>query len=372
MLDFAAQTAALAAAGPLPLVVGGLAAAGLASLVPPPPAGLREPVSVSLEGGKAPLNTHGVGRGGKFPPFQGKVLAIERMGGRDAERDVSRIVIETGGVLFHEGQSFGVVPPSQPCILGNAACRTARIPFSQQGTKINSKGQEVPETVRLYSIASSRYGDRHDGKTCTLCVVRVVWRDEEGKVHRGVCSNYLCDLKVGDTIQMTGPSGTAMLLPDDHMQRRIVCVATGTGIAPFRAFWRRLFCDQVPGHPHGYQGRFWLLAGFANPDSELFTEELRTIQAANPDRFRLDVALSLTQTNKRGGPEYVQDRIEESGEEFLALLASDDALFYFCGLKRMYTSVMEVVERLGAERGIDTKALITKLKKEHRWHVETA
>lgn len=35
--------------------------------------------------------------------------------------------------------------------------------------------------------------------------------DEEGKVHRGVCSNYLCDLKVGDTIQMTGPSGTAMV-----------------------------------------------------------------------------------------------------------------------------------------------------------------
>lgn len=32
--------------------------------------------------------------------------------------------------------------------------------------------------MRLYSIASSRYGDRHDGKTCTLCVVRVVWRGE--------------------------------------------------------------------------------------------------------------------------------------------------------------------------------------------------
>lgn len=30
-------------------------------------------------------------------------------------------------------------------------------------------------------------------------------------MHRGVCSNYLCDLKVGDTIQMTGPSGTAMV-----------------------------------------------------------------------------------------------------------------------------------------------------------------
>ena len=32
--------------------------------------------------------------------------------------------------------------------------------------------------MRLYSIASSRYGDKHDGQTCTLCVVRVVWHGE--------------------------------------------------------------------------------------------------------------------------------------------------------------------------------------------------
>ncbi len=34
--------------------------------------------------------------------------------------------------------------------------------------------------MRLYSIASSRYGDSHDGKTCTLCVVRVIYNDQDG------------------------------------------------------------------------------------------------------------------------------------------------------------------------------------------------
>lgn len=48
---------------------------------------------------------------GKQPPFVGKVLSIERLGGRDKERDVSHIVIDTGGVPYVEGQSFGVVPP---------------------------------------------------------------------------------------------------------------------------------------------------------------------------------------------------------------------------------------------------------------------
>ena len=61
---------------------------------------LRRPVSVDLEDlGKnktLPLNTHGVGKAGKQPPFIGKVVSIERLGGRDKERDVSHIVIDTG------------------------------------------------------------------------------------------------------------------------------------------------------------------------------------------------------------------------------------------------------------------------------------
>lgn len=38
----------------------------------------------------------------------------------------------------------------------------------------------------------------------------------------------------------------------------------------------------------------------------------------------------------------------------------------------MYSSTLEVLERLGAEQGVDIPALIAQLKKEHRWHVETA
>ena len=72
---------------------------------------LRRPISVDLEGTELPVNTHGIGKAGKNPPFTGKVLSIKRLGGRDKERDVSHIVIDTGGVLFHEGQSFGVQPP---------------------------------------------------------------------------------------------------------------------------------------------------------------------------------------------------------------------------------------------------------------------
>lgn len=73
---------------------------------------------------------------------------------------------------------------------------------------MNSKGKEVPHGVRLYSIASSRYGDEYDGKTTTLCVRRAVYNDPEtGKedpAKKGICSNFLCDAKPGDEIMMTG------------------------------------------------------------------------------------------------------------------------------------------------------------------------
>lgn len=77
-----------------------------------------------------------------------------------------------------------------------------------QGTKVNSKGKEVPHGTRLYSIASTRYGDKYDGNTTSLCVRRATyWDPEMGKedpAKKGLCSNFLCDGKVGDEVLMTG------------------------------------------------------------------------------------------------------------------------------------------------------------------------
>ncbi len=57
---------------------------------------------------------------------------------------------------------------------GSLAARARRL--RAQGTKLNSKGVAVPQHNRLYSISSSRYGDDGTGQTCTLTVVRVVYK----------------------------------------------------------------------------------------------------------------------------------------------------------------------------------------------------
>ena len=89
-------------------------------------------------------------------PYLGKVVSVKRIVGPKATGETCDIVIETGKDLpYWEGQSFGVIPP---------------------GT--NPKNGK-PNSVRLYSIAASRYGDDMLGKTTTLCVRRATYWDEE-------------------------------------------------------------------------------------------------------------------------------------------------------------------------------------------------
>lgn len=85
---------------------------------------------------------------------------------------------------------------------------------------------------RLYSIASTRYGDLLDGNTISLCVRRAEYYDPITGVvdptRKGACSNFLCDIAPGQEVMVAGPVGKTMLLPSDPM-KDIIMIATGTG-----------------------------------------------------------------------------------------------------------------------------------------------
>merc|ERR1719199_1729846 len=193
-------------------------------------------------------------------PFTGKVVSVKRIVGPKATGETCDIVIKHGGKMpYREGQSYGVIPP---------------------GT--NPKNGK-PNTVRLYSIASSRYGDDMSGKTTTLCVRRATYWDPELKADdpakKGVCSNFLCDAKPGDEVALTGPSGKVMLLPEDKPETDIIMVATGTGIAPYRSFWKRLFIEDTPAG-EAYKGVAWLFLGVANSDALLYDDDWKAMEKA--------------------------------------------------------------------------------------------
>jgi ferredoxin--NADP+ reductase len=231
-------------------------------------------------------------------------------------------------------------------------------------------GKEKAHAPRLYSIASSRYGDTYDGNTTSLCVRRATYwcpeKNAEDDAKKGICSNFLCDAKPGDKVQMTGPVGASMILPDDATNKVHIMVATGTGIAPYRSYWRRMFLEDTP---FKFTGLAWLFMGVANSDAKLYDDELQEILTNYPDQFRVDYALSREQTNRNGGKMYIQDKMEEYADQIFDLL-EEGAILYVCGLKGMMPGINDMLEKVAAGKGKDWKEMQKDLKKKGQWHVE--
>jgi ferredoxin--NADP+ reductase len=282
-------------------------------------------------------------------PFEAEVVSCERIVGPDAIGETCHIVFKTDGTMpYYEGQSYGVIPP---------------------GT--NPKNGK-PNGVRLYSIASSRYGDDMTGNTASLVVKRATyWCPElqaEDPAKKGICSNYLCDAKPGDKVMLTGPSGKVMLMPEENPNTDYIMIATGTGIAPYRGMIRRLFVEQTPA-AEAYKGLAWLFLGVMNEDSILYKEEWDEVKKNYPDQFRVDYALSMTQKKADGSSTYIQDRVAEYGEEVYERMAKG-AHLYICGLKGVVAGMNEMFESVCATKGVVWEDKLKEWKKNNQWHVE--
>lgn len=282
-------------------------------------------------------------------PMIGKVVSVKRIVGPEATGETCDIVINHGGKMpYWEGQSYGVVPPG-------VSWKTGK-----------------PNGARLYSIASSRYGDDMTGTTTTLCVRRATYWDEEkgaeDPAKKGVCSNYLCDATPGVQLKLTGPSGKVMLMPESKPETDLIMIATGTGIAPYRSFVRRLFTEQTPARD-AYKGQAWLFLGVANSDALLYDDEWQTVLKEYPSNFRLDYALSREQNNKSGGKMYIQDKVEEYGDEVFDKL-DKGAHIYFCGLKGMMPGILGMLQGVAKKKGLEWDSFLKDLKEKGQWHVE--
>eukprot|EP00542_Grammatophora_oceanica_P014359 CAMPEP_0194043884 /NCGR_PEP_ID=MMETSP0009_2-20130614/15442_1 /TAXON_ID=210454 /ORGANISM="Grammatophora oceanica, Strain CCMP 410" /LENGTH=415 /DNA_ID=CAMNT_0038688251 /DNA_START=171 /DNA_END=1418 /DNA_ORIENTATION=+ len=282
-------------------------------------------------------------------PFTGKVVSTKRIVGPKATGETCHIIIDhKGDFPYWEGQSWGVIPPG----------------------KREKDGK--PHAVRLYSIASSRYGDDMSGKTGSLCVRRATYWCPELKADdpakKGICSNFLCDTKPGDDVVMTGPAGKVMLLPEEDPETDYIMVATGTGIAPYRGFVRRLFVEDTPA-ANAYKGQAWLFLGVANSDALLYDDEFQSVKSEYPEQFRLDYALSREQENKSGGKMYIQDKVEEYADEVFDKL-SNGAHIYFCGLKGMMPGIQSMFKGVAEKKGLVYDEWLKGLKKSKQWHVE--
>jgi ferredoxin--NADP+ reductase len=283
-------------------------------------------------------------------PLTGKCVSNDNLLGEGGIGVVQHIKFDIGGsdLTYYEGQSIGIIPPGK-----------------------DAKGK--PHKLRLYSIGSTRHGDDVDDKTVSLCVRQLEYTDEKtGQNVQGVCSTFLCNLNPGDEVQITGPTGKEMLLPEDP-NSTIIMMATGTGIAPFRAYLWRMFKENERAANPDYQfkGLAWLVFGVATTPNILYKQELEEIEAQYPDNFRLSYAISREQKNAEGGKMYIQDRIAENADELWSLVQKDNTHVYICGLKGMETGIDAALTAAAGKTGVTWSEYRSQMKKAGRWHVET-
>ena len=254
--------------------------------------------------------------------------------------EVRHIVLQwqPGQFRFLEGQSAGIPPPG-----------------------LNARGR--PNVPRLYSIASPRTGEDGTGTTLALTVKRLVYVDEAGVERHGLSSNHLCDARVGDVLTMTGPAGKEFLLPENPRQN-LVLIATGTGIAPFRAFVQRRHAVTAPGE----RGQTWLFFGVQRAAELLYRQEWDKF--ALEQDFRVDYALSREQVTADGRRMYVQDRMLQAGAALWTLLTQPDTSVFICGLKGMEFGIDDALGQLAFQHGGEWGVLLAQMRAEERWHVE--
>lgn len=258
-------------------------------------------------------------------PGTGVVVSNERCTRPKASGFVRHVAIDLSGTQlagsFRPGQSFGVIPPG-----------------------VDPHGR--PHKLRLYSIASPTHGEDGQGRVVATTVKRSIFEDEAtGRLRLGVASNHLCDLRPGDPVTLTGPSGKRFVLPADPGAHDYVFLATGTGIAPFRGMILDLLRASVAS-------RIVLVMGSAYATDLLYDDELRRLAEAHRN-FRYITALSRERQEDGGAPMYVQDRLLTHRGEVEPVLSGARGLVYICGIAGMELGAFKGLARALAPRALE-------------------
>jgi len=261
-------------------------------------------------------------------PVTAKVVKSEicLRGGRKSAGFVRHVEIDiTGTPLegnYQAGQSFGIVAPG-----------------------LDEEGK--PHKVRLYSLACPSWGEDGEGKIISTTPKRVI--DEyqpqnEGddpdrhELFLGVCSNYICNLKVGDEVQVTGPSGKRFLIPKEPDKHDYIFMATGTGIAPFRSMCKELF--ENPNGPTSSEVHLIMGVPYS---TDLLYDDFFIELSSKYENFHYHIAVSRDRQPDGSKGLYVGQLLEQKYNElFGPLLSSDRGLMYICGLVGMQFNVYQL------------------------------
>ncbi|HRG26664.1 MAG TPA: FAD-binding oxidoreductase [Chitinophagales bacterium] len=224
---------------------------------------------------------------------------------------VKEVIIQT-----HNTRSFIIEATEQPVfdfIPGQFV--TLDLPISERPS----------QRMRSYSIASAPMGNNQ---------FELLISHKEG----GLGSTYLFEEAVeGASLRFRGPAGKFVL--PATLDRPIVMISTGTGIAPFRSQILHLLHHQIP------VPEIHLVFGTRKESDILYHNELLDLEKTYP-HFHYHVALSRHESHEwKGAKGYVHDVYETISEK-----GKRDMDFYLCGWRNMVADAKTRIAALGYDK----------------------
>ena len=167
-------------------------------------------------------------------------------------------------------------------------------------------------------------------------------------LHEGVASHYLASVQPGDRIHVAvRPSHQAFHLPQDAENVPVICVAAGTGLAPFRGFFQERAAMLGAGRAVA-PGFFFY--GSRGPADDIYREDLDRWQAlgAVDVRRAFSRAQSDAEKDEAAHCKYVQDRLYHD-RAVMKDLWDKGARMYVCGSRQVGEGVKDTVLKIHRE-----------------------
>ncbi len=254
-------------------------------------------------------------------PFTAKVLKTVRITPYDTA-EVRDIILEVDkkDFQFEVGQSVGVLVPGPH-------------PF---GNKYH---------FRLYTVADIPAAGNAKNPQINICVRRCNYIDDiSGEEYSGIASNYLCELRAGDKIKMTGPYGMPFEVPDDTSSD-ILMIGMGTGIAPFRALVKHIY-----NNIGGWQGKVYLFYGARTGLELLYMNDQRDDFANYYDEETFRAFKALSPRPHWEDPVALDYALEERAEEVWKMLNNPKTHVYVAGQEKILNLLDRVIIKMAGSK----------------------
>lgn len=250
------------------------------------------------------------------------VVSTERLTPATAPDEVREIVLDVAesGFNLNVGQNVGVLAPRR-----------------------DHFGKD--HHFRLYSVADVPEREPEGQLRFPLCVRRCSYIDQyNGELYQGIASNYLCDLKPGDTLTLTGPYGLAFQVPQDP-NANLILIGAGTGIAPFRAFIKHLY-QNVPE----FKGRVRLFHGGRTGLDLLYMNDERNDFALYYDKDTFEAIATLSERPHWSDAIDWDSALISRGEELWSMLSDVNTQVYVAGLEPIRDHLDKVFAKVAGSR----------------------